>query len=347
MIKRDIHIEIARSSITELSSMSTESCDAILAVLSKHYSSVGVSTVNTVADLQALVALKPDLVFLGMKYVPTNPALGRDDPNKVWLSEYLMRHGVTSTGSTHHAHLLELEKPLAKKRILDSGLATSAFQIVKQGEATNLINPALAFPVFIKPTNRGGGQGIDSYSVANNQVQLTAKVLAIANNHQADSIIENYLDGREFSVAILKDIDSLEYNVMPIELVARIDDNGSRILSSIIKSENGEVVLEVKDQALRAKINDLALDVFKALGSRDYGRIDIRLDNHGQPNFLEANLIPSLINNYGNFPKACLLNIGLEYEPMIIKIVNLGLSRNYGLSESIVNRIAMPLIQLA
>lgn len=344
MLKRNIHIEIARSSITELSSMSLESCEAIVAVLSRRYS-VGVSTVNTIADLETLVALKPDLVFLGMKFVPTNSSLGRDDTNKVWLSEYLSQHGIASTGSTHHAHILELDKALAKQRVLDLGLATSVFQVIKQGEPVILANPALAFPVFIKPTNRGGGQGIDSYSVACNQAQLTSKVQSIANDYQADSIIENYLDGREFSVAVLKDIESLEYNVMPIELVATTDINGSRMLSSTVKMENAEVVLEVKDQVLRTKINDLALDVFKALGARDYGRIDIRLDSRGEPNFLEANLIPSLICNYGSFPKSCLININLDYEPMILKIVDLGLSRNYGNNENILDFKLLPLIQ--
>lgn len=75
-------------------------------------------------------------------------------------------------------------------------------------------------------------------------------------------------------------------------------------------------------------MSTLALASFHALGARDYGRIDIRLDSDGVANFLEANLIPSLISGYGSFPKACELNIGLEYEPMIISITELGLIRN-------------------
>jgi hypothetical protein len=45
------------------------------------------------------------------------------------------------------------------------------------------------------------------------------------------------------------------------------------------------------------------------------------------PNFLEANLIPSLIKDYGNFPKACAINIGMGYEQMLLAIVQLGLLR--------------------
>ncbi|MDQ5953468.1 MAG: D-alanine--D-alanine ligase, partial [Patescibacteria group bacterium] len=50
--------------------------------------------------------------------------------------------------------------------------------------------------------------------------------------------------------------------------------------------------------------------------------------NNGQPNFLEANLIPSLIKDYGNFPKACKLHLNLSYQQMIMQIIGLGLKRS-------------------
>lgn len=327
MVKKDIHIEIARSSIIELSSMSLESCDAIFKVLSKKYSSVGVSTVNTIADLEALVSLKPDLVFMGMKFIPMHPELGFEDPDKIWLSEYLDQHSIAYTGSGKQAHELELNKNLAKQRVVEAGLDTSDFEFVEQGQTVDLNDSNLEFPVFIKPANRGGGKGIDSYSVANNQTQLDSKVSWISREHQSDSLVENYLSGREFSVAVLKKLNSSGYHVMPIELVAAKDEHGVRMLSDEVKNANQEVVLEVNDEALKNKICKLALGVFEALGARDYGRIDIRLDGNGVPHFLEANLIPSLISGYGSFPKASLMNISLDYEPMIIKIVELALSR--------------------
>lgn len=325
---KNLHIEIVRSSVAKLSSMGLVSCDAIVAVLSKHYSKVGVSIVNNISDLNKLVALKPDLVFMGMKFIPTNHALGLDDPDKIWLAEYLDKHDIAYTGSNKLAHKLELNKGLAKQRVVEAGLDTSSFQFVKQGQAIEWENSDLGFPVFIKPSNRGGGQGIDKYSVANNHDQLNAKLASIASVHQSDSLVENYLSGREFSVAILKNLDAAGYDVMPIELVADMDIHGVRMLGGEIKAANQEVVLEVKDEILKAKINNLALGVFQAIGARDYGRIDIRLDGAGRPHFLEANLIPSLISGYGSFPKSCLLNIGLDYEPMILKLVTLGLRRN-------------------
>jgi len=156
---------------------------------------------------------------------------------------------------------------------------------------------------------------------------LITKISSIARKNKADSLVEQYLTGREFSVAVIRTENSDELTAMPIELVTQPDENGISILSRSVKSGNDETVLEVTDVDVRAKVSSLAIDAFRALGARDYGRIDIRMDGHGVPHFLEANLIPSLIENYGSFPKACMLNDNLDYEPMILRIVHLAAAR--------------------
>jgi D-alanine-D-alanine ligase len=327
MVKNHKHIEIVRPTIKGLSSMSSVSCDSILAVLNKHFDEVGVTVVNNWADLEVLIESCPDLVFLGMESIPTDPTLGLADSNRVWLSDVLDNNGITYTGSSQKAHELERNKPLAKQRVLDAKLKTSAFCVAKQSQLLDRTDVTLDFPLFVKPTNRGGGLGVDSDSVVHDFEQLRIKVHSITTTFKSDALIEEYLPGREFSVAVLKDKSSAGYLAMPIELVAPVDKNGSRLLSGQVKSENVEQVLEVTDLKVRSKVITLALAVFEALDARDYGRIDIRLDATGTPHFLEANLIPSLISGYGSFPKACLLNVGLDYEPMIMTIVNLALAR--------------------
>lgn len=324
----DKHIEIVCSTVMALSSMSQRSRSAALAVLSKRYARVGITIVNSLSDLEALVAQKPDLVFLGMKFIPVNPDLGLHDPNKIWISDYLDEQGIAYTGSSQMALEFELNKPMAKQRVLNAGLPTSPFYVARQSHLPTREDMSLTFPVFIKPTNRGGGQGIGSDSVARNFTELQAKVQSITSRLQADSLIEEYLPGREFSVAILKHEHSAEFSVMPIELVAEPDKSGARLLGGDVKSSNTERVLEVTDKVIRSKVCALAMEVFYALGARDYGRIDIRLDEDGTPQFLEANLLPSLISGYGSFPKACVLNLGIDYESMILMIVKLGLTRS-------------------
>src|SRR5580658_6078285 len=124
MIKSNKHIEIVRSTSKGLSLMSEKSCVSILAVLSKHFTEVGVTIVNNLADLEALVDSRPDLVFLGMEFIPTDPALVLADLNKVWLSDFLDSHEILYTGSAQIAHELERNKPQAKQQVLEANLKT-------------------------------------------------------------------------------------------------------------------------------------------------------------------------------------------------------------------------------
>lgn len=328
MAKINKHIEIVSSTDTGLSSMSHTSRRAILSVLCRHYSNVKITLVDSLSDLEALVLREPDLVFLGMKYLP-NPAADNDSfSQKIWISDYLTQNGITHTGSGGGAHLLELDKSLAKKQVISAGLCTSKFYIAEQNQPLTVDSMSLKYPVFIKPVDKGGGVGIDSYSVAHDFKGVVSKVKSISTEFESDSLIEEYLPGREFSVAILKNGHDANYIIMPIELIAETDKHGSSFLGGDVKSSNNEVVLQVVDPEIKCSVDSLAMAVFEALGARDYGRIDIRMDSDNTPHFLEANLIPSLIEDYGSFPKACVLNVGLDYEHMILRITNLALARD-------------------
>ena len=343
MIKINKHIEIVSSDYSWLSSMSARSRDAAFSVLAKNYAKVGISIVNNLSELEDLIDLKPDLVFLGMEFVPVDLALRLQDTDKIWISKYLEEHGIAYTGSDQMAHELERNKPLAKQRVLDAGLKTLPYYIARQNQEQTWNDLRLKFPLFVKPTNRGGGLGIDSDSKVHNVVELESKVRSIASRLESDSLIEEYLDGREFSVAILKNMYTDEFLVMPIELITKPDSHGERVLGSKVKSSNTELALKITDNILKSKVTTLAIDAFQALGARDYGRIDIRLDDTGTPYFLEANLIPSLISGYGSFPKACALNINMNYESMILNIVELGLARNLTDAENALKPYIIPI----
>jgi D-alanine-D-alanine ligase len=317
------HIEIARSANKALSSMSQKSADAIYELLKAHYATVGITTINNVSDLGQLVAKQPDLVFMGMKYVH-----GLVPGTKVWISEYLEENGISHTGSPKSAIEYEQDKPLAKQRVLNAGFKTSQFVVVKNGETFDATDSSLQFPLFVKPVNLGAGQGVDDHSIVRTQKELDAKIAALAGEFGCDALVEEFLSGREYSVAVLKQEYSEALMVMPLELVAGPNADGHRILSYELKSAPLETpTFPVTDMNVRAALIELATNAFVALGARDYGRIDIRMSADGVPNFLEANLIPCLIRGSGNFPKACAMNIDMDYDTMILHIVRLGLAR--------------------
>jgi D-alanine-D-alanine ligase len=325
MPKINMSIEIVISTDKRLSSMSFDSRVEIKDILEKRYSDVRITDVNSAREVDDLIVRRPDLVFLGMKFVPDNSRTGA---SPIWLSERLAEAGIAYTGSGKIASMLEHNKQLAKQQVFKQGLATAASLLLRQGEVYNKQDIEIDYPIFIKPVDGGGGSGINEGSLVHNYDELVLQVTWLTNSLQTDALLESYLPGREFSVGILQEASSGNFHMLPLEIVAPINRAGSRYLSSRIKRADAEQTLEITDKELKSSISVFALRVFEVLGGQDYGRIDIRMDSNGLPHFLEANLLPSLLNNYGNLPKASLMNIGLTHDQLIFQIATLGMAKN-------------------
>lgn len=326
MPKIDAHIEIARTTNVPFSSMGATSCATIQAILSKYYRQVTVSTLNTVADVELLARKQPDLVFLGLKKLPSLWGGARRPADEIWLPAYLDSKQINYTGSRKAAIALDFDKASAKVRVQRAGLPTAPFFVASVGQFTDLSDLPLSFPLFIKPLQAGGGKGIGDDSVARTFVEFERKVAAIFEEYGSPALVEQYLTGREFSVAIL---DSLRPNkplVMPIEIITEPNARGDRVLGSRVKCEDHEQVIAVTEPILKRAICNLATRVYTVLGGRDLGRIDIRLDGDGSPFFLEANFMPGPGTRY--FAGACMINENMDYDSVLLRITSLGLSRN-------------------
>jgi len=324
MAKINKYIEIVRSTTPSLSSMGQKSCGMIKAVLEQQYQKVGVTFVSDTNDLDRLVNKQPDLVFLGVKNVPSE----QDPESLVWVSDYLDKRGINYTGSTQSAIMLDFDKPAAKQIVRSSGLHSAAYFTAQPGQYTGSHDLPLNFPLFIKPPNGGGGKGIGADSVARNFVSYQQKVQSIYDKYGTESLVETYLPGREFSVAIIENDSNKELLAMPIELITEQNSSGDRILGQKVKSDDTEHVIAVAEGHIRQAVVQLAKDVFEVLGARDYGRIDIRLNENNEPHFLEANLIPGLAQHdfTSYFTSACIINKSMNYEVIIGLLAEIGLS---------------------
>jgi D-alanine-D-alanine ligase len=337
MVKSNKHIEIVRSSKTSLISMGKKSCDMIRGVLEQYYEQVGVTVANDTSDLEALVAKQPDLVFLGTKRVLVGDNPDEASAAKVWVSAYLDEQGVNYSGSTAGAIELDFDKPAAKRLIEAAGLATTAYFVTRPGQYHAADELPFDFPLFIKPPNGGGGAGIGADSVARDFTAFEQKVRSIADNFHSPALAETYLPGREFSVAILETAHSEKLLAMPVELITEQNQQGDRILGKSIKNADTERVIAVPNGPMRQAIVELATGAYEVLGARDYGRIDIRLDESGTPHFLEANLVPGLSHHdfISYFTRACWASQAMDYEAMILYIVELGLTRVLNIEQSL------------
>jgi D-alanine-D-alanine ligase len=320
-------IEIVTSSIKQLSSMSMVSAGAAKRSLSKYYKNVIISLVDNEKHLEDLVSRNPDLVFLSMQRVPREPTPSNCQ-KFVWISEVLDEHDILYTGSNSNAQILDADKSKAKKVVQKAGLPTAKFFSAYVGQYTSGSLLPIPYPLFIKPPNRGGGLGIDDESIVNDFKSYKNKLKSLENDYDSEALVEEFLSGREFTVAVLRDLKTGTYNAVSAELIAPENSEGARILSGRVKVRSEEKHVEINDKALTDLLEVLGLDIFDVIGARDYGRIDIRMNSNGELNFLESNLIPSLLEGYGNFQKLCQSQLGIDYDEMLLHIVQLGLERN-------------------
>lgn len=326
--KQNKHIEVVISPLSGLNIMTPESCDEICNVLKNHFTEVGATVIKKKADLENLIKKKPDLVFSGVKYVSfTEDSKRRESHGKIWMSEYLESKGINYTASKASALKSEFDKILAKEIMLKNDINTAPFFVAKPGQYKKTKELPLQFSLFIKPIYEGNGKGIDRDSIVTNFDTFEKKVELIYKEFKSPSLVENYLSGREFTVGIFDTISNEEKMAMPVELMAVPDDCGNKILSFEAKTKDNERLVPVRDPKEHERISEFAKKAFIALGARDYGRIDIRMDENGVLFFLEANLLPGLNPCKSYFIKTCKINKQADYEEAILRIVETALKR--------------------
>lgn len=325
------HVEVACTTNRKFSSMGAKSCQKIIAVLSQYYEHVGVSIINDLSDLEQLVENRPDLVFLGLKRLPHAGDSVDESADDIWISDYLDQNDIIYTGSDVHAMKLEFNKEKAKARVRFAGLPTARSFISAPDRHKYAQSLPLPFPLFIKPLNGGGGRGVGDDSVVRTFSEFKDKVGSIHTRNDSSALVEQYLEGREFSVAVVDSDGFDEAQVMPIEIITTKNSRGDRILGGRVKTEDHELVITIEDHGTRTSVSKLALDVYKTLGGRDLARIDIRMDSVGNLNFLEANFMPAPGSRY--FAGAFNLNKGTSYSELLFNITEIALSRNEQLNK--------------
>ena len=283
----------------------------VLKILSDRYRHVAITQIRTRHDLEQMAGRRPDLVFSGVKYFTF-------DGEDVWLNDFLDLHGIAYIASGRSALDKEHDKARAKCVVRRANVATADYFLTAPGDHPTAAAIPLAFPLFVKPVTGGDSRGVDANSVVHDFESFQRKVLDINDKQMSRAIAETYLSGREYSVGLLEDARSGTIRAMPIEIIAMPNRNGDRILDYDVKKQDSETVAPVTDEAVRLQLNTLAKTAFRALGGKSLGRIDVKMSQEKVPHFIEANLMPGLRKGY--FYRSCLLNLGMDYEAMILTI---------------------------
>ncbi len=212
---------------------------------------------------------------------------------------------------------LTLHKGMAKRVLRDAGVPTAPFHVV--GDEAELAEVRLPFPLFVKPVAEGTAKGIDAGSRVDAPGALAARCRLIWAKYAQPALVEPFLPGREFTVGVLgAGAGAQVIGTLELKLRASAEPGIYSFLNKELSEER--VDLPLADAEAAAKVEPIALAAWRAVGGRDGGRIDIRLDARGEPMVLELNPLPGLHPTHSDLP-ILWSALGRSYEALIGAIV--------------------------
>jgi D-alanine-D-alanine ligase len=218
---------------------------------------------------------------------------------------------------------LTLQKAFTKRIIRDAGLPTADFFELRSLAELGMIN--LPYPLFAKPVAEGTGKGVSGKSRIANPAELETVCTELLKKFNQPVLIETYLPGREFTVGVVGTGNKARTTgIMEMHFVTGHDKS----VYSLENKENYEQHMQytVPEEGISRSCCNLALDVWNVLGCRDGGRVDIRLDDKGVPNFIEVNPLAGLHPVHSDLPMLSRMN-GISYQELIGMILDSAIER--------------------
>ena len=290
-----------------------------------------VSTFGVHGDLdklrKGLRRRRPDLVFNLME------TFGDTQLGAVGLAGFLDLLGVPYTGGGPGEYYVQEDKALTKKLLAFDGVRYPDFAVFTR-EADLETGGSLRMPLFVKPLRMDASIGIDSGSLVRSAREMMERVLLIHEKVGDAALVEEYVEGREFYVGVLG--NGVPQAFPPVEMdFSGMPAGAPHVLDAKAKwdEESPEyrgtkaVLADVPDE-VRAKLQKTALDAYRALRVRDYGRIDLRLTGTGEAYVIEVNA-SCYLERSGEFVRAAAA-AGLDYPTLINRIAELALGRHGG-----------------
>ena len=213
---------------------------------------------------------------------------------------------------------LALDKAATKRVIRDLGLATPDFALVR--EPGDIADVDLPYPLFAKPNAEGTGKGVTPASRIKSPAELERTCLDLLERFKQPVLVETYLPGREFTVGVIgTGAQARCCGVMEVMLGAKAEAG----VYSYNNKEHWEdkVSYRLMHDEVGKACEDLVLAAWRGLGCRDGGRVDVRMDAAGRPNFIEVNPLAGLHPTHSDLPMLCRMD-GMDFTTLIGHIVD-------------------------
>lgn len=275
-------------------------------------------------SLERLARTRSSLVF------NLTESYAGDDTKDLHVAAYLELLGKPFTGADARALHLGQDKALAKKILRYHGIPTADFVTVPRG--ARRIEGAPPFPLIVKPSREDGSIGIDTGSVVHDEKALRERVRYIHDTFSGPALVERYIDGREIYAAVIGNDPPEALPLVELDL-SRVPDGLPKIAGAEVKWWRGSdiyrqtppVYPKKLPRALTRRIQNVAVEAYRVLGLRDYGRVDLRVTDRGEIFVLEVNPNPWLSSDCELF--MAWHKRGGSYNDLVGRVVELALER--------------------
>lgn len=312
--------------------------DPVLAQIAAALGSLGHTAVRvSVGDdveklVQELKSAAPDLVFNLAESFDGKSALESN------VAALLNLIGLRYTGSSTAALLMAGDKSLTKKILSFHEILTPQFATVYRGALDHVGD--LSFPLIVKPPQEDASLGITSKSVVRDIRELLGTMDSLQREFQSPVLVEEFIDGREFYVGVLGNVNPVALPVMELDFSAFPPDR-PKVASYEAKWGEGGTGGEGETGAefagtqslfptdlsaeLVARMQSVAIEAFNALRLRDYARVDLRVTAAEEVYVIEVN--PNCyLEQSGEFSRAA-AESGIAHEALVARIVELAQGR--------------------
>jgi D-alanine-D-alanine ligase len=210
--------------------------------------------------------------------------------------------GIPFTGNASKTLAVCQDKHKAKAILRSCNLPTAPAQLMLSPDQPF----ELKFPVIVKPNNEDASLGIYPESVVSNEDDLRKQVQRVLDSYKQPALAEAFIDGREFNVSVEENgevrplpVSEIDFTQMPAGLPKICGYEAKWFEDHPLYQKTPPVCPAAIDDELRDRLQATAAAAFRAMGCRDYARVDFRMDAKGRIYILEVNPNPDISLNAG------------------------------------------------
>jgi D-alanine-D-alanine ligase len=228
------------------------------------------------------------------------------------VQEQLEKLGVPYTGCGPEASRLAFDKVLTKRRCVAAGVPTARFEVIDTHRAP--WPGGWTPPVVLKPVCQGSSIGLQFVD----KVEQWEAALAEAFRFDSRVLMEEKIEGRETTVGILGD--------RPLPVVEiRVRQGTFDYKNKYTPGAAQHICPANFDPSVTARIQAAAMAAFRAVGGRDYARVDVMVRGNGEPVVLEVNTLPGM-TEISVLPEAAAA-AGLNFAQLCQRMIDMALDR--------------------